>query len=247
MRRHTAGVALPSEDLLKAWWSGPSFADLTPQVGEVSSHGGTRLVCTGTVLDRDGQEVGEWRRDVVDEEGVLRVEHRELKIDDAVQDDGFGRPWYWHCEKQYREAGVHVVEMHAEDVGGYVWATCGFVFATGACRAGDEPRLRALAACDVLDQRRHALDDLVGEGVISQQDADAFVGRFADRDALFARAPVGGAAAAADLDEILQGRFTDPGEIARYGNVAAWLEGERKMWLGKAFLIGSTWLGTKTL
>lgn len=86
------------------------------------------------------------------------------------------------------------------------------------------------------------LDELLTEGRTTEAQRQGFLACAADADALGARTD-----GAADLSALLTGKYCTPAEIAAHGRGAAWMEGDRRMWLGKALLIGSRWQGIKRL
>lgn len=204
-----------------------------------------RVTCAGSVLDEGGAEVGEWQRSArLVPGGALAVDHKRLMLDDDVQERGFGRAWYEHCETLYRREGVRWVDVHAKQVAAYVWATCGFEFDVSG-RPPEALRLRALYASKLLTQRQDALSEVIAEGGLPESDHNAFVAKFADTNWLRRIAPVG--AQPQGMTDAFSDYFTSPGQIADYGKDNAWLQGERKTWLGREFLIGSQWQGRKLL
>jgi hypothetical protein len=234
-------AALPGPETLADWWSTGPYGGLKPVITAIDDKGNA-VVVHGDVVDpqESAQPVGAWRRRAETRRGgSVVVVHDELKLDDAAQGRGFGRAWHTACEGKYRAFGVTAVELLAEDVGGYVWASCGFEFggaAATSCRAA------AMQAAEIVRDQEHELDELLTEGRITEAQGQGFLACVADADALGARTD-----GAADLSALLTGKYCTPAEIAAHGSGAAWMEGDRRMWLGKALLIGSRWQGFKRL
>lgn len=84
------------------------------------------VVITGAIHDKDGQEVGQFIRNVLPGK---EVHHDYFKMEESAQGSGFGSSFYKHAEDSYSAIGVKSITMQANlEVGGYAWARMGFNF-----------------------------------------------------------------------------------------------------------------------
>lgn len=217
----------------------------------------------GVIVDGD-KAVGVFEHRVqVNNHGELSVYRDAQSLDSEYQGRGFFSAFNKHAEEKYREHGVAQIRLGTIQVGGYAWARAGFVFDTnfyglfagmafgadlhttyefaGAYAAmrlfGDritEPPFRRVGG-----EAETTMRDLVPPDVWAE-----FFRRFPTRDQLQAYADGDKAA--------LDGLFQSPSEIAIFGVEHAWTQKDGKyagqrMWLGKRFMLDSTWNGVKWL
>lgn len=92
-----------------------------------SRFGETRVTVTGTVIDKDENEVGVFDRVFIEPEpGVPgSVEHLTFRLDPAHQGQGFTKAWFDHAFDEYVAAGYETVDVSTASVGSYAWAVLG--------------------------------------------------------------------------------------------------------------------------
>lgn len=127
----------------------------------------------GVFLDDRGRPVGRFQRWFAEENGVLKVKHEELVIEDPYKGFGIGGDFIADTQSKYPEMGVEEIHVDAAlDDGPYTWAVAGFDWkdeenrmlflgymeeALAAYRSGDRPELfsdaQEAAAIQALIQR----------------------------------------------------------------------------------------------
>lgn len=86
------------------------------------------VLIKGRVLDKDGNQVGDFKRRINNDK---TVEHHSFEMKEEAQNQGFGGRFYKHSEEAYKQAGIeHVLLVANVSVGGYAWARMGFDFAS---------------------------------------------------------------------------------------------------------------------
>lgn len=86
----------------------------------------------GELLDKDGNEIGDFHRDIYNEDGKYRVVNQFLELDESVQGSGIASNMYFKTEEFYKElskgAPIDVELLANIDVGVYAWTRHGFDF-----------------------------------------------------------------------------------------------------------------------
>lgn len=97
----------------------------TVRLGEARATGGYKYTkISGTIVDADGNEIGQITRSV-DLNGTVFHDLFDLKPE--YQGQGFASRLNAHAENVYRRRGVRQIELEAGmDVGGYAWARQGY-------------------------------------------------------------------------------------------------------------------------
>jgi ribosomal protein S18 acetylase RimI-like enzyme len=203
-----------------------------PESGWSTSFGvwvrGDRSTIRGSIVDRDGNQVGSVERSVyMNGRGELEVHHDYLHIDPAHQGQGFADAYYKHLYAQYEAFGVDVVSINANiDVGGYAWAQRGFEWDGGEAsyyvRSTMIENLEAVLRGRDNDGRPVPGLSLTGE----QQDR---VRRF--------------------IQDLRDNPAMSPKQVANALSDIEWTETTRggkqiRMWPGKRALLGTNWNGT---
>jgi hypothetical protein len=107
---------------------------LSARVDTIRSQGpGFSTYVSGSILDRDGNTVGGFERDIRPANQAT-VSHGGLVLHrnpggEEVQGQGFATRYNAKTEVSYREHGIKRIELNANiDVGGYAWAKAGYQF-----------------------------------------------------------------------------------------------------------------------
>jgi hypothetical protein len=109
---------------------------------EGSSYSGKLGFSVTTVgKDKDGNNVPGFNMSRSFDPSSKTVDHSFFKVDKALRDDGVGMKMLSNLLPIYEKNGYKAIEVHANiDIGGYVWARCGFKLNT-ADRINDFSRV----------------------------------------------------------------------------------------------------------
>lgn len=276
-RRHdtpesAAEHAIQVEDEAKVRAAGPGDMDTFSAIFDGFEHNGMRAQVTskwgggvqGVILDTaTGENAGNFAREIDKRrDGSFRVHHDTFKLKPEYQRRGFGSAFFLHSLDEYRKyPEVEVVSVQAADsVGGYQWARRGFDFDLNLYdvlgtslwvnnpnrREGlhdDERYTRAYAVHDLWVARMMGTSFAAWKSYGNVPDAmwEEFNSKFPDREDM--RAYIEGDNSALD------GKFTNPAEVALFGREHRWIEAHDsgslgvEMWLGKRFMAGASWRG----
>ena len=179
----------------------PSFEEHTP---------GTWI--QGDIVDSSGANVGNFVRRVYQEDGRLKVEHTNLKLDAELQGQGFAQAFNKQLFDWYRSSGVREVRLTANiDVGGYAWARAGYDWADGVAAENIRTELSRTAAAG---DERIPSDRLGEQRRLAAEMEDRFSGPRGDN-------------------------YPTPYEVSQLGRWPG--AGKDDWWIGKAAMMGSEW------
>jgi GNAT superfamily N-acetyltransferase len=177
-----------------------------------------------------GRKLGRIKRAVIrNTRGQLAVFNYHFDVDHSIRGQGIGRNYATHFEKICRARGVREIAVHAGDaVGGYAWATPGWVL------AGDE------------EHQRFQLTRLwlgFGGGDFGAKDRTRWAmeeGRYPkelwlEMDNYFYKIATG------------EMPVPTPYEISLIGKNHTWAEGNYRNWPGRTALLFSNWEGRRFL
>lgn len=217
--------------------------------------GDARFSVEGKVLNKKGKEVGDFTRVFkVKKDGTFAVEHEYLLLDKEVQGQGFAQEFNKRAFEGYQRMGVQQVELQADiDVGGYAWARAGYDWLNDDVvslaemhdRIGDgrvaqttepPPRTKQQVA-DGFWPLSHNLYKIPAERREEQaalvQKLWLDIGRTVDMDT-----------PDDELANIIE-MWPTPYELSELGRWPG--AGKDDMWIGKAILMNSNWMGVKYL
>jgi len=102
---------------------------LSTRVDSIRSNGpGFSTYVSGSILDRAGNVVGGFERDIRPA-GQATVHHGGMVLEEEHQGQGFATRFNVRAEAAYREHGIKRITLNANiDVGGYSWARAGYEF-----------------------------------------------------------------------------------------------------------------------
>jgi ribosomal protein S18 acetylase RimI-like enzyme len=207
------------------------------------------------VLDGDkivGHIVRNFAKDARD--GEPYAYHNEFRLDPEYQDRGFGATLSAHVEAGYRAGDIKHIDLRTDEVGGYAWARAGYEVKSATDYSGKQiPVMKTLVRSRMQEVYRPLYDaalysrgsddwGLQAPPGVPPELADHWPAFMAFLGAQARRKPSG---AQDDWDfEALPTRIAD---IARWGADEPVIVNGRQMWLGKWFLVGTSWEGTKRL
>lgn len=183
----------------------------------------TVIKVSGAIVDANGEAVGDTVRRYSVVNGEWKAMHTRLHLEKAFRGLGFGRLFLRHSEEVYRRHGIRLIEIFAQDKGGYAWQGEGFRLVGPL-----EHRRKQWVEIWEKGGRERAAEARVA-GQITQQQFDAVEDEFArvnrrERDPM------------------------EPYEIAQFGLDQPWRDGDgHKIWLGRMILTGSCWTGVKKI
>jgi GNAT superfamily N-acetyltransferase len=151
------------------------------------------------------------------------VWHNALPLDAADQRKGFGKAFEQYSINLYKQYGFTRVCVNAKEVGGYVWQSCGYRL------KGEDLSARSKQSLDIWGAHggRARAQEAVRRNEATAADFEAL-------DAAFEALGSGG------RDPL------EPSEIAQFGT--DYRSSQRpEMWLGKAVLLDSRWVGYKDI
>lgn len=210
---------------------------------------------TGNIVDDNTDEVVGWFERTFSPERN-QVEHQLMHVDASHQGKGFGSAFVKHSFDEYRKLGIDSVGVSAGSAeGGYAWAKVGFSFTSSwdnPYKDRGQRAARAWQARRLFDTRtseagstphpafltddqlvlKHMRSRMAIPDEVTDDDLREFVANFATNEEI----------ERGDLD----GKFTEEWQIAMYGHDRPWVPADgsgKLMWLGKAFMEGSTWEG----
>lgn len=109
---------------------GGTFGGLTARVTGLTRDkrkGNKRLKVEGIIFNADGDEVGDFTRELYEKDGQRWIHHDFLSLNKEYQGQGFATDWNAQAMAWYRDHDVAGVELQADiDIGGIAWARKGY-------------------------------------------------------------------------------------------------------------------------
>ena len=209
------------------------FGDLRTEVFQPSTVPGSYLGSVhGRIFSGDAV-VGRFQRDFKKAaNGDTVVWHSDMKLDPAVQGQGFAHAFNRQAEEAYKAMGVKSINLGTDEVGGYAWARAGYDWNTDNAYVGDMGKTDLhYDITQILDRIQEESDNLLDDGDLSfydlvQEQLDELRNKVDDYkygDTTFEQLPT-----PYDLSQI----GYRPGDIN---------------WPGKTGMIGTNWGGIKRL
>lgn len=219
------------------------------------ARGNSRFRVQGKVLNKKGEEVGDFTRVFkIKSNGTFAVEHEYLLLDEAVQGQGFAQEFNKRAFEGYRRMGVQQVELQADiDVGGYAWARAGYDWLDDDVPSlaemhdrVEDARMPVMTAPPPRTQKQ--IDD--GHWPISHNLYKIPAERREEQAALAQQLWLNiGKTVSMDteddeLPDIIE-MWPTPAQLADLGRWEG--AGKDDWWIGKAIMMGSNWMGVRYL
>lgn len=250
------GVLPETKDLIELCSLNHGGIRTTDEIAKVVNPTTSEEIELRSTLMQGDEIVGEstiWINWDGEDKQYLRFKLSFLKLDEGARGKGFGD--YRHKEYERRwEAGVDRIEIWADEIGSYKWASHGYEFDCESLaprpsymmpsRSKEEVQDRvrvasAKEAANLFQKKESWIDMLVSKGDVSRELVEELKEKLIQTDYTD------------DFDTQLQkseGKISSPKELVEFGKDKSWINEEgHKSWLGKDVLMYNPWRGVKYL
>lgn len=242
-------------------------AGLRTVVDNVEAVGNEQMMLEGRIM-AGGEQAGtieHWcHRDGMNQE-FLAVKPAAIALEPRAQRRGFGRAMHRALIERCRAAGVHRMEILAQDVGAYAWALEGYdlhsfhPYPEPKAGFGHDPdtmvrldRATTMRSLARLPRLTSAIDPLPFAARVPASMIEELAARVIGEEAN--RAMVRPYDSPGALDDhvaaITEGKMTAPRELALFGRDTSWTDDDgHETWLGRELLLldGTQWRGVMYL